>query len=81
MENQTTKNMLTGSFAACALLMGWLMASVPATAQTLPAATPPYKISVFVNSPNGISQPDSIVQWHVPGHNDGLRVIGDDDLW
>jgi hypothetical protein len=118
MKNWTTKNMLTGSLAASALLAGWLMASVPATAQTLPAATPPYEIGVFANSPNGISQPDSIVQWHdsvivgfqnhvakdgtdgksstivefsfsgkvkrmfqVPGHNDGLRVIGDDDLW
>jgi hypothetical protein len=81
-------------------------------------ATPPYKISVFAKSPNGISQPDSIVRWHdsvivgfqnhvakdgtdgkssnvvefsllgkvkrtfqVPGHNDGLRVVGEDDLW
>jgi hypothetical protein len=118
MKIQTRKNRLTGSAAAGALLMGWLMASLPATAQTLPVATLPYKISVFANSPNGISQPDSIVQWHdsvivgfqnhvakdgtdgksstivefsisgkvkrmfqVPGHNDGLRVIGDDDLW
>ncbi len=118
MKNRTTKNMLTGPFVACALLVGWLMASVPARAQTLPVATPPYKISVFANSPNGISQPDSIVQWRdtvivgfqnhvakdgsdgksstivefslsgkvkrmfqVPGHNDGLRVVGENDLW
>jgi hypothetical protein len=118
MRNPTAKEMLTGSFAACALLVGWLVAPVPATAQTSPVATPPYTVSVFANSPNGISQPDSIVRWHdnvivgfqnhvakdgtdgksstivefslsgkvkrmfqVPGHNDGLRVIGDDDLW
>jgi len=118
MNGRITRNVFKGSFAVSALLGGWLMASVSATAQTLPAATPPYKISVFANSPNGISQPDSIVQWHdsvivgfqnhvakdgsdgksstivefslsgkvkrmfqVPGHNDGLRVIGEDDLW
>jgi hypothetical protein len=118
MKNRTTKNVLTGSLVASALLVGWLMAPVPAPAQTLPVATAPYKISVFANSPNGISQPDSIVQWHdsvivgfqnhvakdgtdhrsstivefsvsgkvkrmfqVPGHNDGLRVVGDEDLW
>jgi len=118
MKDRITKNMLTGSSAACALLGGWLMASVPATAQTAPVATPPYTIDVFAKNPSGISQPDSIVQWHdniivgfqnhvakdgsdgksstivefslsgkvkrmfkVPGHNDGLRVVGDDDLW
>jgi hypothetical protein len=64
MKNRARKNMLTSSFAACALLMGWSMASVPTTAQSLPVATPPYKISVFAKSPNGISQPDSIVRWH-----------------
>ena len=118
MKDRTMRNMVTGSSAACALLVGWLIASVPATAQTLPVATPPYKISVFAQNPAGTSQPDSIVQWHdriivgfqnhvakdgtdgksstivefslsgkvkrmftVPGHNDGLRVVGDDDLW
>ena len=118
MKNRTRKNMLTDSFVACALLVGWLMASVPATAQTPPVATPPYKVSVFAKNPNGITQPDSIVQWHdsiivgfqngvakdgtdgksstivefslsgnvkrmftVPGHNDGLRVVGENDLW
>lgn len=118
MENRTKKNILTSSLVACALLVGWIMASVPAMAQTPPVATPPYTISVFANSPSGISQPDSIVRWRdciivgfqnhvakdgtdgksstivefslsgkvkrmfqVPGHNDGLRVVGDDDLW
>ena len=118
MEDRTTRNILTGSFVACALLVGWIMASVPAMAQTAPVATPPYTISVFANSPSGISQPDSIVRWRdciivgfqnhvakdgtdgksstivefslsgkvkrmfqVPGHNDGLRVVDEDDLW
>ena len=102
------------------LLVG-LIAPVVAVAQTTPTppvATPPYTISVFAQSPQGVSQPDSIVLWNdsvfvgfqdrvakdgtdgksstivefslsgkvkrmfqVPGHNDGLRVIGDDDLW
>ncbi len=118
MKNRTAKNMFTGLVTPIALLLGSLGASIPATAQTLPAATPPHTISVFANTPNGISQPDSIVRWHdriivgfqnhvakdgtdgksstivefslsgkvkrmfqVPGHNDGLRVVGDDDLW
>lgn len=117
MENRTTKNILAGSFVACALLVCWLMVSVPAAAQTLPVATPPYAISVFAKSPTGITQPDSILRWRdrvivgfangaakdgskgfstivefsldgkvkrtfqVPGHNDGLRVVGDNDLW
>lgn len=118
MKNRAAKNMVTGSLSACAVLVGFLMSSVPATAQAPPVATPPYKISVFANSPSGISQPDSIVQWHdsiivgfqnhvakdgtdgksstivefslsgkvrrmfqVQGHNDGLRIVGEDDLW
>jgi hypothetical protein len=63
MKDRTAKKILTRSSVACALLAGWLMASVPAAAQTLPVATPPYKISVFAESPNAISQPDSIVRW------------------
>ena len=103
---------------AGAVMLGSLVAAVPAAAQTPPTAIQPYKISVFANSPMGVSQPDSIVQWHdsiiigfqnhvakdgtdgksstivefslsgkvkrmftVPGHNDGLRIVGDDDLW
>jgi hypothetical protein len=118
MESRNTKKMLAGSLLASSVLLGSLVASVPATAQTLPAATPSYKIDVFAQGPNGISQPDSIVLWHdrvivgfenhvakdgtdgkfstiveyslagkvkrifqVKGHNDGLRVVGDDDLW
>jgi hypothetical protein len=118
MNSRTTKKMLTGPLTACALLLGSLVASAPAKAQTLPVATPPYKISVFAHSPSGASQPDSMVLWNdslivgfqnhvakdgtdgkfstivefslagkvkrmfqVPGHNDGLRVVGDDDLW
>lgn len=94
------------------------MTPVPALAQSLPVATPPYKISVFAKSPAGTSQPDSLVVWNdnvivgfengvakdgtdgksstlvefslagkvkrafqVKGHNDGLRVVGDDELW
>lgn len=102
----------------CAWPLGLLMALVPASAQTQPVATPPYKVSVFAKSPAGTSQPDSLVLWNdslivgfqnhvakdgsdgksstivefslagkvkrvfqVKGHNDGLRVVGDDDLW
>jgi hypothetical protein len=102
---------------ACASVLGLMMASVPAQAQTLPVATAPYKISVFAKSPAGSSQPDSLALWNdtvivgfqnhiakdgsdgksstivefsltgqvkhsfqLKGHNDGLRVIGD-DLW
>jgi hypothetical protein len=120
MKDRTAKNMLTGSSATCALLLCTFLAPAPATAQTLPLATPPYEISVFAKSPDpmNIRQPDSIVRWRdtiivgfqngvakdgsdgksstivefslsgkvksmsqVPGHNDGLRVVGDDDLW
>ncbi len=64
MKNRTTKKLPMGSSATCALLVvGWLMASVPAAAQTGPTATPPYSISIFANNPTGISQPDSIVRW------------------
>jgi hypothetical protein len=103
---------------ACASVLGVMMTSVPAKAQSLPVATPPYKISVFAKSPAGVSQPDSIALWsdsvivgfenhvakdgtdgkfstivefsltgkvkrsfQVQGHNDGLRVIGDGELW
>ena len=118
MNSLNGKKWLAGSFAAVALLLGSLAATVSAIAQTAPVATPPYKVSVFAQSPAGISQPDSIVQWHdhiivgyenhvakdgtdgkfstivefsldgkvqrtfqVQGHNDGLRVVDDDDLW
>jgi hypothetical protein len=118
MNRRTTKTLLAYSLVASAALLGSLAASLPADAQTKPVPALPYKISVFANSPTGISQPDSIVQWHdrifvgfqnhvakdgtdgktstivefsldgkvrrtftVPGHNDGLRIISDDDLW
>jgi hypothetical protein len=118
MKNQTTKRMQACSLIAGVVLLGSLLAAVPASAQTTPVATPPYKVRVFAQSPIGVSQPDSIVRWHnsiiagfqnhvakdgtdgksstivefsldgkvkrtftVPGHNDGLRVIGDSDLW
>ena len=47
-----------GVFALCALF-----AAKVASAQTGPAATPPYTISVFATSQDGYSQPDSIAQW------------------
>jgi hypothetical protein len=118
METDKTRKIFADALVTGALLLGLLAASVPAAAQTLPVATPPYKISVFAQSPSGTSQPDSIVLWndsvivgfenhvakdgtdgkfstivefslagkvkrifHVPGHNDGLRVVGDDALW
>jgi len=118
MKNRTGKKLLAGWLIACVALLGSLVAAVPAAAQTLPAAIPPYTISIFANTPSGISQPDSIVQWRdsiivgfqnhvtkdgtdgksstiaefslsgmvrrmfqVPGHNDGLRIVGDDSLW
>jgi hypothetical protein len=118
MKSRATIRLFTCSLIAGAVLLGSLVAPVPAAAQSGPTAIPPYKISVFAKSPMGISQPDSIVQWHdniiigfqnhvakdgtdgksstivefslsgkvkrmftVPGHNDGLRIVGDDDLW
>src|ERR1700719_1237727 len=118
MIDRTRRRLLAVWLIASVVLLGSLVAPVPAAAQTLPTAIPPYKISVLANSPMGISQPDSIVQWHdsiivgfqnhvakdgtdgksstivefslsgkvkrmfqVPGHNDGLRMVGDDDLW
>jgi hypothetical protein len=119
MEIRNKKKRIGGA-SVCALLVG-LIAPVVAVAQTTltpPVATPPYTVSVFAQSPQGVSQPDSIVLWNdsvfvgfqdrvakdgtdgksstivefslsgkvkrmfqVPGHNDGLRLIGDDDLW
>jgi hypothetical protein len=121
MKNRIRKKLLAGWLIACVVLAGSLVAPVPAGAQTLPAPIPPYTISIFANTlqaPQGISQPDSIVQWRdsiivgfqnhvakdgtdgksstivefslsgkvkrmfqVPGHNDGLRIVGDDSLW
>jgi hypothetical protein len=46
---------------ACASVLGLMIASVPVKAQSVPVATPPYKIGVFAKSPAGVSQPDSIV--------------------
>ena len=117
MKLRNATKRLPGPSTICALLLG-LVAPAPAPAQTPPVATLPYTVSVFAHSPQGISQPDSIVLWNdsvfvgfenhvakdgtdgksstivefslsgkvkrtfqVPGHNDGLRVIGDDDLW
>ena len=118
MSIRTMKQFFAGLLVAGSGLLGLALGSVPAEAQTLPTAAAPYKISVFANSPVGISQPDSIVQWHdsiivgfenhvakdgtdnkfstivefslsgkvnrafqVQGHNDGLRLVGEDDLW
>jgi hypothetical protein len=118
MKNRTKERVFTCALVAGSVLLGSLVGPVPTRAQTPPVATPPYKLSVFAQSPAGISQPDSIVQWKdsifvgfqngvakdgtdgktstivefslagkvkrtftVPGHNDGLRIIGDDDLW
>ena len=117
MQSRNSSRTFVSSVMSASLL-GLMMSSVPASAQTSPVVTPPYKLSVFANSPAGISQPDSIVQWNdsiivgfqnhvakdgadgksstivefslagkarrtfqVQGHNDGLRVVGDDDLW
>lgn len=118
MESRDSMKFFAGVPVVCALLLGSFLGPAPTTAQTSPVVTPPYTISVFAKNPSGISQPDSIVQWHdsvivgfqnhvakdgtdgksstivefslggkvkrtfqVPGHNDGLRVVGDDDLW
>jgi hypothetical protein len=118
MKNQTAKRMRACSLIAGVVLLGSLLAAVPARAQTTPVTTPPYKVRVFAQNPTGVSRPDSIVRWHdsimvglqnhvakdrtdgksntivefsldgkvkrtftVPGHNDGLRIIGDSDLW
>jgi hypothetical protein len=117
MESQNVKT-FARPLLACASLLGLMMTSVPAKAQSLPTAAPPYKISVFAKSPAGVSQPDSIVLWNdnvivgfenhvakdgtdgkfstivefslagkvertfqVQGHNDGLGVVGDGELW
>lgn len=117
MESRTLKT-FARPLIACASVLGLMMTSIPAQAQALPVATPPYKISVFAKSPAGVSQPDSLALWNdtvivgfqnhvakdgadgkfstivefsltgkvkrsfqVQGHNDGLRVIGDDELW
>jgi hypothetical protein len=117
MESRNITRTLTTTLIYAPLL-GLLATVVPASAQTSPVPTPPYKINVFAQSPAGISQPDSIVQWNdsiivgfqnhvakdgsdgksstivefslagkvkrtfqVLGHNDGLRVVGHDDLW
>ena len=116
MESRNTR--MLASPLVYASLLGLLIIPVASRAQTSPVATPPYKISVFAESPAGTSQPDSIVLWRdsvivgfqnhvakdgtdgkfstivefslsgkvkrmfrVPGHNDGLRVVSDDDLW
>jgi hypothetical protein len=110
---------LLRSFVHTVAALGCLAAfhTVAAGAAT-PAVQSPYGLSVFAQSANGYSQPDSIVQWQdsilvgfqnhvakdgsdgksstivqyaldgrvqrtfsVPGHNDGLRVIGLDQLW
>src|SRR4030088_2326443 len=119
MEMRNENKRMRGA-SICTLLVS-LVAPVGVVAQTTPTppvATPPYAVSVFAQSPMGVSQPDSIVSWNdhvfvgfqdrvakdgtdgksstivefslsgkvkrmfqVPGHNDGLRVVGDDDLW
>ncbi|MBV8199487.1 MAG: hypothetical protein JOZ15_02580, partial [Acidobacteria bacterium] len=96
----------------------WAACHAVAARAAAPAAQPPYQLSVFAQSANGYSQPDSMVQWgdsivvgfqnhvakdgsdgksstivqyalngrvqrtfSVPGHNDGLRLIGLNELW
>ncbi|MGB7847398.1 MAG: hypothetical protein WBL63_17420 [Candidatus Acidiferrum sp.] len=118
MEARNARKFLTCSLVVCGSLLISLVVAVPVPAQTPPVATPPYKVSVFAQSPMGVSQPDSIVRWRnniivgfqnhvakdgtdgkfstivvfslagtllhtfqVQGHNDGLRVVGDDELW
>jgi hypothetical protein len=49
------------AFAALSLC-GWA-ALHAAAAQAAPSVHPPYQLSVFAQSANGYSQPDSIVQW------------------
>jgi hypothetical protein len=119
MEIRNENKRLSGASIGALLVL--LIAPGVVAAQTTPTppvATPPYAVSVFARSPQGVSQPDSIVLWHdrifvgfqdrvakdgtdgksssivefslsgkverifsVPGHNDGLRIVGDDDLW
>jgi hypothetical protein len=119
MEIRNENKRMSGA-SICVLLVS-LIAPVGVAAQTTPTpavATPPYAVSIFARSPQGVSQPDSIVLWNdrlfvgfqdrvakdgtdgksstivefslsgkvkrmfqVPGHNDGLRIVGDDDLW
>jgi hypothetical protein len=105
------------AITSAALLLCFIAA--PRLAAKPPTAVEhPYTLSVFTQSTNEYSQPDSIAQWRdhilvgfqnhvakdgtdgksstivqyslggkverifsVPGHNDGLRVVGDDDLW
>src|SRR5260370_7337767 len=64
MEGRSTKKFLASLLIGSAGVLG-LLAAGPAAAQTLPTATPPYKISVFAQSPDptNIKQPDSIVSW------------------
>jgi hypothetical protein len=118
MKNLIKNNVMAGSFTGGGLLLGLLLAALPAAAQKAPVVIPPYTLKVFATAPRGTSQPDSIVQWgdhiivgfengvakdgtdgksstivqfslsgkvertfSVPGHNDGLRVVGNDDLW
>ena len=61
MKNWTTKNRLTGSLAGQCLATGGLvdgLGSRDSTDSAFQRLLPPYEISVFANSPNGISQPD-----------------------
>jgi hypothetical protein len=106
------------SIAATVAALACLAAFHAVAASAAPSVTPPYQLSVFAQSANGYSQPDSIVQFgdsiivgfqnhvakdgsdgksstivqfalngrvqrtfSVPGHNDGLRVIGANELW
>ncbi|PZR89688.1 MAG: hypothetical protein DLM68_05765 [Hyphomicrobiales bacterium] len=46
-----------------------------------PVATPPYTLSVFATSPNGSSQPDSLVLWNgcvLVGYQNGVARDGSD---
>jgi hypothetical protein len=64
MKTHNYKPILSTVLATCALLLSSVTASVSTLAQTTPAATPPYKVSVFATSPAGVSQPDSMVFWN-----------------
>jgi hypothetical protein len=116
--NSSSRNSLRPLVCTAAALACLTALQAVAASAATPAVISPYHLSVFAQSANGSSQPDSIVQWEdsilvgfqnhvakdgtdgksstivqysldgrvqrtfsVPGHNDGLRVIGLNDLW
>jgi hypothetical protein len=57
-EARTTVVTSIASGVAC------LLSALASTAAAQPTAVQPYTVSLFAASPAGVSQPDSIVQWH-----------------